>query len=188
MKKRVLVLLCVAVMTVSVFAGCKKNEDVLDLSGNVTNDSADGNASDNQELPKVEGELSTDNGYIFMYDGNVFTIGVDMVPIYEKYGDSVERGVSGSCKYDGDDADYTFSDFKVTAFIDGDVERIYAIELTSDLVETMEGVAIGDNASEIVAAYGEPKEAGFYQYESGNMTLLFSVVDDVVTSISYIEK
>lgn len=187
-RTKVMQWMAVAAMGLLLMAGCGKEETVLDLSGNQNQEAGNEAAGDSQagEDGQKENDVENVSGYVFVYKDVKLYMGMDLKTVYTQLGEAENAQTSASCKYSGDDTCYTYSDFSVTVNLDGEQEIVYAIELSSDLVETAENVAIGADVSEVVKAYGEPAEEGVYRYAKDGMQLMFAVENDVVTGISYI--
>ena len=92
-----------------------------------------------------------------------------------------------SCAFHGLDKIYTFNDFKIDTYPDGEIDRIYLISLMSDLVPTQEGLMIGAKESEIVNIYGEPQEmkGNEYIYYRDHSKLGIIVQNGMVAAITY---
>ena len=182
MKKRKLLLaVATALFTVS-FAGCG-GEDTLVMDKSTTAADAKENVT-NEETKEVK---ENKKGYYFTYKDIDIAVNDDMKTVYEKIGEEADIRESPSCKYTGNDKNYTFNDFSVTAFIDEEagVEKIYAITLMSDLVGTNEGISVGDSVTDIAEKYGKPAEEGVYKYSKDGMYIQFSVKNDTVSGITY---
>ena len=94
---------------------------------------------------------------------------------------SVEQ--APSCHYDGTDNIYTYADFSVYTYMQGDKSVMYSIEVRSDAYPTPEGAKVGMTLDEVKAACGEGAEGldagnGVYYSLGGGMQLKFFHTDD----------
>ena len=92
-----------------------------------------------------------------------------------------------SCAFEGTDNVYSYNACEVTAYNEGNGEVIYSVFLLDPTVMTPEGLALGDEESKIVAAYGSGYNLseGQYTYIGRNSQLLILTSDGFVTSIEY---
>lgn len=159
--KIVSVILCM--MLVLAFAGCSGN-------GNSGND-----------------KKTASSKYVFSYYGIEMPIGEDASAIVDSLGEPISYFEAESCAFDGIDKTYTYSEFVLITYPDGDTDRVSTIRLTSDTVSTPEGVELGSSLDDVVAAYGDGyvQDVNSYIYTDGNCKLMFVITDDVVTSITY---
>ena len=127
--------------------------------------------------------------YSFAVDGIVFTPGEDGSALADWKGAAPQVSVKGSCLdgVDGEDVTYVYTDFRIQTFRTEAGEEIRWVILQSDAVKTGKGIAIGDTAEQMKAAYGEPTEetATLAVYEGGGTRLRFTHRDGVITKIEY---
>ena len=92
-----------------------------------------------------------------------------------------------SCAFEGMDKVYTYPNYEIQTYQDGDVDRIFSIYFLTDEIATTEGIKIGSTLEDVKKAYGEnPQEVDSkYSYTLGKTTVEFIVDDGMVTSISY---
>lgn len=130
---------------------------------------------------------TTPKGYLFTYNGVAF--GVDMAAdgVIEMLGTPKDQYTSESCAFGGKDTVYYYDGIQISANDEDGYLRIYSIYLESDLVDTQEGVCIGNTAEQVTAAYGQPATSTetVMTYEKDGMTLSFNLKDGVVSSILY---
>lgn len=92
-----------------------------------------------------------------------------------------------SCAFEGLDKTYTYANYEITTFPDGEKERVYSVYLLNEEVQTQEGVKVTDSFEKMKEVYGEEtsKQGNQYVYTKGKTNLEFIVEEDVITSIQY---
>lgn len=92
-----------------------------------------------------------------------------------------------SCAIEGMDNVYNYGAFELTAFDDGSNEVIYSILLTDPNITTPEGLALGDNVSQVLDLYGEgyTQEGNAYVYTGASNALYIILQGESVASIEY---
>lgn len=131
---------------------------------------------------------TTPIGYTFTYNNVKFGVGMSAENVVKELGDPKDRAVSESCAFGGNDIVYYYgSSIAISTNDENGYERIFCIELMDDLVETEEGVCIGDTADKVKSAYGEATTAtdNGLVYNKDGMTLTFILTDGAVSSIQY---
>ena len=131
--------------------------------------------------------VSSAVGYVFNYDGMDIAVDADAAPIIDKLGEPNNYFESPSCAADGIGKLYTYSDFEIQTYPDGDVDRVLYVLLRTDNVATAEGIDLSSSREDIIEAYGEATEeaTGSMKYEKDGMTLVFLFDGDSLISIEY---
>ncbi len=117
--------------------------------------------------------------------------GKDMTPgavfSREIFGQEQSYSEVPSCAGQGTDKVYNYGSYEITAYQDGEEEKIYSVYFIDDQITTTEGVKISDDKSVMLEKYGESYEqtGNQYTYKSGNVLLAFIVENDFITSITY---
>jgi hypothetical protein len=129
----------------------------------------------------------TDNYYFKLSDHEI-SMGQDAKAFIASLGAPKDRYSSPSCAFEGDDTVYDYGSYQITTFVTEGVEKFTGVYLIDKTVSTSEGIHIGSSLDEMVAAYGDKyvESYGSYTYSRNMTDLSFVVVDDVVTSISYL--
>lgn len=129
----------------------------------------------------------TESKYVFSYYGTEMPIGADASTIVASLGDPIDYFEAESCAFNGLDKTYTYTEFVLITYPDGDTDRVSTIRLTADTVSTPEGIELGNTLDDVVAAYGDnyTQDVNSYIYTDGNCQLMFIITDGVVTSITY---
>lgn len=133
-------------------------------------------------------QVATANaGYVFNYDGMDIPVDADVAPIIDKLGEPNSYFESPSCAADGIGKLYTYSDFEIQTYPDGDVDKVLYVMLRTDNVATEEGIDLSSSREDIVGAYGQATEedSSSMKYEKGDMTLVFIFDGDSLISIEY---
>ncbi len=155
-------------------AACgKKTDDVKVIEGN-------GNSTVTTTQTEAE-------GYVFSYKGTDIPVDADAAPILEKLGEPKSYFESPSCAAQGIGKLYSYGDFEIETYPDGDTDRVLYVLLKSDAVQTAEGVSLASSREDVIAAYGEPTEekTGAMIYQKGDMKLKFLFNDSGMVSIEY---
>lgn len=129
----------------------------------------------------------TESGFVFNYNGTAIAVDADAAPIVEKLGEPKNYFESPSCAAEGIGKLYTYDDFEIQTYPDGDNDLILYVQLRTDNVATDEGIDLSSSKEDIVAAYGEPSEeaTGSMTYEKNGTKLVFIFDGDSLISIEY---
>ena len=179
---------------VAALAGCGQASPTGGLPQNITagtNDSQQNNVNkendaDQESKGENQSEQKEENGiFSFIYEGVTLTPG-------EVFDESLLGKYSGlsevpSCAFDGNDKVYNYEMFELTAYIDGDEERIYSIYFIDPNLPTTEGLRMGDTVDDMKSLYGENYEmvGTSYDYTGEDTVLSIVTQNDVVVSIEY---
>ncbi len=129
----------------------------------------------------------SESGFTFEYEGLEITVDADVAPVIEKLGEPSKYFESPSCAAEGIGKLYTYSDFEIQTYPDGDVDRVLYVRLRTDNVSTKEGVDLSSSKDDIISAYGEPTSegTGSMTYENNGTSLIFIFDGDALSSIEY---
>ena len=131
---------------------------------------------------------SAKEDYFFELGDVIIRVGDDANDAVERLGQYNCCQRANSCAGIGEDILFIYNGLRISAFSDGNNSRISAIELTSDLLSTPEGVRIGDSDSKLEGIYGEGERDGArIIYQGKSCRLCFTVKKGVVSKIKYIE-
>ena len=132
------------------------------------------------EQPAAEGYAFEISGVRLYPDMDVSTV-LDSLGEYSHYEEE-------SCAAQGMAHFYTFSDYEINTWPDGDIDRIYYILLKTDNVKTPEGVDLSMDKDKIISVYGDGYQEDGHKlfYSKGGMELVFILNDDgTIASIEY---
>ena len=174
MKNKLLSLAIISVMALSLVACGGSDTKVIESDSSISSDTA-------------SSDSNTSTGYVFSYNGIDMPVDSDVAPIIEALGDPDEYFESPSCAADGIGKLYTYSDFQIQTYPDGDQDLILYVLLRTDNVATAEGIDLSSSKDDIIAAYGEAttESSSALQYEKDGMTLQFLFDGDSLISIEY---
>ncbi len=133
-----------------------------------------------------DGVINDNKGvYTFSYNGMEFVLGD--VFTTDKYGKEVNYSEVPSCAFEGIDKTYTYDNYEVTTYPDGDTDRISSVLFKGTDVKTPEGVGIEDTKDDMISKYGNDfkQNENQYTYTLENTHLEFVIEDDVISSIEY---
>lgn len=150
--------------------------------------SNDGDSKEvNQDSTKESTDKKEESGYAFTVDGVKINVDVDFAPLLEKLGEPLSVFEAESCAAQGIGRTYTYADFIIDTYPDGDTDRVLCIILRTDNVATEEGIDLSMTKDEIIAKYGEPDKQNDISigYSSNGMRLSFIFEGDSLLSIQY---
>ena len=131
-------------------------------------------------------ETEPEKELVFLYNGTEIAMGAEAAPILEALGEPKSCTEVPSCLFEGMDKTYYYGSFYLTTRPDPDGERISKLWFADDSVETPEGIAIGDEASEVEQAYEVETCGEIYFYARGDTRLNIITEKGVVTSVQYV--
>ncbi len=186
MKKVVVAVLMTGVVLMS---GCGKEERVIERSEAVSSseNSTQENTGDTSGVPGESGTETAGKGYVFQYKDVMVAVDGNMKPILEKLGEPNSYFEAPSCAFEGLDKIYTYSDFEIDTYPQGEEDFVSAIILKNDGVMTAEGIYIGCDREEVTAAYGDDytETGSMLVYVKDGVKLCFLCDNGTVTSIQY---
>ncbi|MBR3517564.1 MAG: hypothetical protein IKO10_14775 [Lachnospiraceae bacterium] len=130
---------------------------------------------------------SAATGYTFEISGVQLYPDMDVTTVPEALGEYTHYEEE-SCAAQGMAHFYTFADYEINTWPDGDIDRIYYILLKTDNVATKEGVDLSMNKDKIIEVYGDGYQEDGHKlsYEKDGMKLVFILNDDnTIASIEY---
>ncbi|MFQ9933996.1 MAG: hypothetical protein ACLRVQ_06140 [Lachnospiraceae bacterium] len=173
MKKRVLALTLGMMMTAFALTGCSSDAD---------NKSGENNTKESENT-----SVNETSGYVFTYNDIKIGVDMDFAPILEKLGEPLSYFEAESCAAQGIGKTYTYSDFVIDTYPDGDRDLILCITLKTDNVATEEGIDLSMTKDDVTAKYGEPTEETDIAigYKKDGMRINFIFEGDTMISIQY---
>lgn len=179
-----------------ILAGCGQAEPAGNLAQNITMGSSAGQEStgkedggesaEKQDKGEAVPETAKEEGpFGFLYEG------ITLIPgeIFDSSSlkDYTEVSEVPSCAFEGNDRVYNYEAFELTAYIDGETERIYSIYLLDPNQRTAEGLGFGDSMKNMTELYGENYEAvgNSYVYTREDTALSFIIQNDMIIGIEY---
>ena len=198
MKKIFALLLAAALLTVSLTA-CS-SDGSADATPTPTPPQATENV-DATPAPTEDGgetETTPDRGpapevtewskYTFVYQGAKLPMNQEASALLEWLGEPESYFEAASCAFEGLDKTYTYADFELVTYPNGDQDFISDIYITAPGVTTPEGIGVGSTQAEMEAAYGTDytENLGRYTYTDGDTQLCFFIVDGAVSYVEYI--
>ena len=182
---------------VAVLTGCGQAVPTGNLPQNITAGSGGGqsdagkdNNKENEEKKESEapdqGKQKEEKGiFSFSYEGATLIPG----EVFDQsvLGEYSELSEVPSCAFDGNDRVYNYEMFELTAYIDGEEERIYSIYFIDPNLLTTEGLSMGDTVDDMKSIYGEDYEmiGTSYDYTGEDTILSIITQNDVVVGIEY---
>ena len=174
-----------------VLMGCGQVNSTGNLAQNITMSSAAGQSGEVQDREQESGEATQNSEekeegvFGFSYEG------IQLVPgeIFDSSarGEYTSVAEVPSCDFDGNDRVYNYGTFELTAYLDGDEERIYSIYFMDPNLPTTEGLCMGNTVENMKSLYGENCETAgdSYTFTKGETVLSVIAQNDVVVSIEY---
>lgn len=180
------------VMSMVLMTGCRSEEKVISgdvaVADNGGNEAA--NASDQGVAAKEADQpiTATEPGYVFVYQDATISVDGEMAPVLEALGEPASYYEAESCAFKGLDKIYTYNDFQIETYPQGEKDLVSLILFKTDAIATPEGIYVGSLEEELMDAYGRDyaEERGMIVYEKNGMKLCFIVTDGAVSSIQYV--
>ena len=178
---------------VGILAGCSQAVPTGNLPQNITmgTDSSksdaekDSSKGDEVQQEPDEKQKEEKGVFRFLYEGATLIPG----EVFEQsvLGEYSEVSEVPSCAFDGNDRVYNYVTFELTAYVDGEEERIYSIYFIDPNLPTTEGLCMGDTVDDMKSLYGEDYEmvGTSYDYTRENTVLSIVTQNDVVVGIEY---
>ncbi|MCR5054860.1 MAG: hypothetical protein K6A69_08455 [Lachnospiraceae bacterium] len=176
MKKRFIAVMTL-IVSAAFFFGCGSSTGdtkvIEGQQGAVT--SADGEAAE-----AVKGYAFTAEGLTMAVDTDASAY-IDALPEADSYYESP------SCAAEGIGKLYSYKDFDIQTYPEGDRDLVLYIRLKTDNVATEEGIDLSKTKDDIKAAYGDPSEESdsSLTYEKDGMSLIFLFDGENMISIEY---
>ena len=106
-------------------------------------------------LAACGGGSEKDSIYALTIDGVKMTGNQPVKPYLDKLGDDYEYSESISCAYDGMDKIYTYENFSIYTYPDGDKDYVLEVEVLGGDYATAKGIKIGSSREDVIKAYGD---------------------------------
>lgn len=123
---------------------------------------------------------------VFFYEDVKIPMAVPAAPVLEALGEAESCTEQPSCLFEGMDRTYCYGSFYLTTGPSAQGEQITGLWFADDTVQTPEGIAIGDEAAEILSAYETDTRGDAYICDQGSTRLLILTREGVVTSVQYL--
>ncbi len=170
--------------------GAQKAEQSTSADATETSTTAKGTIPDDAETTALPKPTKKDNGQVKIKD-EFFFIGKTINDTFTLYfGEPEDIQNAPSCHYDGNDTIYCYDGFTLYTYAQGDVNKVYLIEIESPDIYTGIGAHVGCDSNLIKAKYGEPasESSSALTYKLDKCIIRFSMRNDRVTLIEYEEK
>lgn len=124
----------------------------------------------------------------FEIRSQTIVIGSEVKNAIQNIGTPLTQFSSPSCAFTGDDTVYDYGSYQITTYDANGTEIFTGVYIMDTSISTKEGVKIGDLLEDMKRVYGEDyvENYGAYTYTSGRTDLSFVIVNNVITSISYL--
>lgn len=136
---------------------------------------------------------STDNTtkqdrYVFAMNDHEISVGDQVDDFLNALGEYNSQSSAPSCAFDGDDTVYDYPSYQLTTYYNNGTEILTGVYILDASVVTKEKIKIGSTLENVISTYGDDyvEEYGVITYTKGKTDLSFVIIDEVVTSISYI--
>ena len=175
--KRIIALLAVACLLMSLCA----------CSNGTEPDKTEPQKDQTQGSQSTESTGNENTSFFFKYKGTEIRLHADAAPIVAALGEPKSYTEETSCAFEGLDKTYTYDSFILQTYPQGDKDYVYCFWFVDDLVQTNEGIRIGDDQAKVESAYGAEAYNGSNAYilTEGDTTFTVILDEGVVTSIQY---
>ena len=135
----------------------------------------------------ASGIAPTPEGFAFPFQGTIIHMDQNMAEVLEQLGEPLGVFEAPSCAFDGIDRIFSFPGIQIHTYPDGDFDFVHTISIRDDSVTTMNGIFLGSDWDDVVAAYGDDyeQEFGMFTFTVGRTTLSFFIEDGMVIGILY---
>ena len=136
--------------------------------------------------PSDEEQGEKTSAYAVICNGTELRLGADASGALKKLGEASSTQEVQDCGAGNSRVFYRYPSFILYTMKNADgKEVIDQIELNDDLVETAEGIAIGDTEAELRDAYGTPssEKNGLLTFSKGSYRLIAQVENGTVTEL-----
>ena len=180
MKKYLVFLAAILLLT-----GCgNKGDNGKDINGEQITDqqrNSQGNENENQDTEEKNHGFSFSAGDLKIY------LNQEAAPFVKTLGNAMEQFEAPSCAFQGMDVFYVYPGFELSTYPLNGSHYVSTIDLIDDSVSTEEGIYIGSTLDDVVEKYGDnySKSGDIYTYISGDTSLSFAIVNNVVENITY---
>lgn len=126
--------------------------------------------------------------YTFTYKNVKITPNAELAPIIAALGTPQGYVESPSCAFTGLDKIYTYPHFMIYSYPKDNVDYVYMVFFTDDIVGTDEGLKIGMTATDATRLYGTNYEDKFgtYYFTKGKTQISVKTEGGAVKEITYI--
>lgn len=200
LKKTTIALLMALSLMMASLTAC--SDDTKVISNNGSNNASDANTTDSGDSNNANsgdsqngdssdnnsGDSNSSTSYAFEYNGIKMVCDSDTAPIVEALGEPDSYFEEPSCAAEGIGKYYTYSDFEIDTYPDGDNDLIMYIILRTDNVKTPEGIDLSSTKDDVLNAYGDnyKETPSGVMYSDGTTVLSFFFDGDgYVSSIQY---
>lgn len=172
-------------------AACSSDKEQAAGGDNDTNTTTTAAASGDQgeaAAPQADDSSYTAGStFVFPVKGQKISVNMPLSLFIDSLGDPEDYFESESCAFQGLDKTYTYKDFVIYTYPQGEKDYVASIALKSDAVTTAEGAYIGMSADEIKGLYNTPSDESdkALVYADGDAVLSFMLDGDQVSSITY---
>lgn len=194
--------ICTAVLSSGILmSGCSSDTKVIsgnsgasDSASNTTDKAADPStdvpADTNNAPDNSDGNTASNSAdqYKFVFNGINMACDDNAASIVESLGEPSSYFEEPSCAADGIGKYYTYSDFEIDTYPDGDNDLIMYIILRTDNVATPEGIDLSKTKDDVISVYGDnyTETTSGLNYSDGTTILSFMFdADGYVSSIQY---
>ena len=125
--------------------------------------------------------------YYFTYNGSDIKLNTLFSNTYSIIGNYNFDRLEDSYYYEYKSNVYEYDDFEIETYYDNDIEKIAAITLTSENIQTTESLRIYDSKEKMINIYGKnyQLQGNTYIYKLANTNLSFTIENDIIISIRY---
>lgn len=126
--------------------------------------------------------------FVFEISNQKMVIGSEVKNTIKNIGTPLTQFSSPSCAFTGDDTVYDYGSYQITTYDANGTEIFTGVYIMDTSISTKEGIKIGDRLEDMKRIYGDNyvENYGAYTYTSGLTDLSFVIVNNVITSISYL--
>jgi len=143
--------------------------------------------NDEDEAKDNSTDYTQFTSFTLVYNGVTIEMDQDMGYLLPLLGEPLGVFEAPSCAFDGIDRIFGFTGIQIHTYPDGSLDRVHTISFLNDSITTREGITLGNNLGDVVAAYGNDykQDINMFTFTIGRTTLSFFIENDMVTGIIY---
>ena len=184
MKRKALFIVSSLLISILLFSGCN-NTNPEEIKRIETSENIIEEVQVQEEVKNAE-EKQEEN-FVFTYNNIKINLGISKEEVIELLGEPANSFEATDCASDNKIITLDYPDFELYVDCNESSSTLSSIIFKNDVVQTTEGLAIGDSKEKMEELYGtDYKERGIeYTYKKGNTILLFQIGNNNISYIAY---
>ena len=125
--------------------------------------------------------------YYLTYNDNDIRLNTLFSNTFSTIGEYLNYRIEESSISNNTSNHYEYTNFEIETYFDNNIEKIAAITLTDENIQTTESVRIYDSKEKMINVYGDgyQKIGNIYIYKQKDTNLSFTLENDIIVNIRY---